>query len=428
MRKFNLSFFMAVILISILFSCRKDQFAGDEQPNLDSIAPVARASSSIADRPMAATILGKQKQNPFSVKNMKIALDTLLAYAKKTGDRHLKSAENIKIEPTDLYVRFLPADSMQYNQLFADSTLTLFDIPLDYEIKKLGDYYHDSTVTSPYTWYYTTVKPDYVFPENIKHEILSELFIIEHHPDYTEEDIKDTANLKSAHVNTPIDQDICNALYVVSFKLTGNEQELNTNTRHLKSYDRKCKRRCIWRWCWTSCKTYYYPDGYIKIQKPNRKTEGLKGVKVRMWRWFSYADAITDSMGYYRSKASFKKIWIGNDIYYKIIFKGKGYRSNNRWTFKKTIFGADTWWKDSYGMGVHHPYGHSMTFSPYSAYWGICILNNAVYEYIDYAKKDGVSLPPYHLDIAAKRSSNYTSGAPLLKNHFNFSLVKENPG
>lgn len=67
---------------------------------------------------------------------MLIALDSLKQYAtEENSEPYLKSAETIEIYPTDLYVRFLPNDSIQYNNLTSNTTLTLFDTPLDYEIE-----------------------------------------------------------------------------------------------------------------------------------------------------------------------------------------------------------------------------------------------------------------------------------------------------
>lgn len=423
-----LSYFtVATVLMGGGTSCQNDDMTGipidGETEQLES------SSFSIAERDERPTILGKQKENPFSVDNMQIALDSLKAYANEENSAiYLKSAEEVEVYPTDLYVRFLPKDSAEYNTLTSDTTLALFDIPLDYEIVQLGEYYQDSTVIGDYTWLYTTVKPDYSFPENIEHELLSELFIIENSEDYTEEIIEDTTVvLKSASGRGLITQDICNALYAISFTLTGNENELNSceeEELQTKATYRNCWRRCIgrrwWRICWTTCDTYYYPDGKISLQTPNGDV-GLKGVKVRMWRWFQYTDAYTNSSGRYYSRAKFNKLWIGNDIRYKIIYDCK--RGSNSWKFKKSIAGAAVLWRDSYGMGRHSPDGHDMTFYTNSAYWGRGVLNNAIYDYIGYASREGIALPPRSLDIADKNDDDFTSSAPLLKRHFNWSLV-----
>lgn len=135
-------------------------------------------------------ILGEKINNPYSLKNMIAALDTL----KKHPDQHsscLKapssSLDEIVIEPTDLYVRVLPADSIQYLQLMHDSTLILFDYPLDYQKEQTGDYYKDPSVSGKYTWLYTTVPVGYQSPYGINFEIIEELFIPQHSKYYSEE-------------------------------------------------------------------------------------------------------------------------------------------------------------------------------------------------------------------------------------------------
>ena len=428
-----LKLFLHCLIFSGLFtfySCKKEEFKTTNSDNVQHLK--SSASFSRETRTAQPTILGRQKENPFSVENMRIALDTLIAYAKTSDSIGINPelARQVRIIPTDLYVRFLPADSTQYNKLIADTNLVLFDIPLDYEIKQLGDYYHDPSSTTPYTWYYTTVKPGYRPPAGINYELLSELFIIENSPDYTEEIIEGTTEIpRGSSGGSVIDQNICNALYAISFTLTGNEDELSQDTEPTpRATTTNCTKKCIgkswWKVCWTVCDTYYNPDGYIKVETPSGDV-GFKGVKVRMWRWFSYADAITNSSGYYYCTARFNKILVGNSINYKLIYECK--RDNNSWTFNKSIAGAACLWRDSYGLGFHSPDGHSMTFCTNSDYWGRAVLSNAIYDYIGYAVVDGIALPPAHLDIADKQSNKLTSSAPLLKNHVNWSLVYAYP-
>ena len=49
------------------------------------------------------------------------------------------------VRTTDLYVRFLPENEEQYQQLQA-LDIRLIDHPVDYQILKEGDYYHDPSV------------------------------------------------------------------------------------------------------------------------------------------------------------------------------------------------------------------------------------------------------------------------------------------
>lgn len=173
-----------LILSFSIIACKKD-LENSKPEDVQNIPVSTDPTLSYETRAKQPLILGQQKNNPFSVQNMKIALDSLRAYAKDDddGSMRLKSLSEIEVKPTDLYVRFLPLDSNQYKTLMGDTTLTLFDFPLDYEIKQNGDFYHDSTITTPYTWQYTTVKPGFTPPTGIKYEVLSELFIVENSED-----------------------------------------------------------------------------------------------------------------------------------------------------------------------------------------------------------------------------------------------------
>ena len=166
--------FLVLALIGILmYSCQKDdEFKKYNQEDFISISE---------PRPENITRLGKKLENPYSVANMQRALDTILKEVKKVESYQAKSfqqsAEQIEIKKTDLYVRFLPKDSLELNLLETDSTLVLFDHPLDYEIEHEGEYYHDPEIPEDQiSWQYSVVKPNYVFPV-VRYEVLSDLFI-----------------------------------------------------------------------------------------------------------------------------------------------------------------------------------------------------------------------------------------------------------
>jgi len=114
-------------------------------------------------------VLGKKLNNPFAVENMRTAYQNLKASGTKTLD--------VDIKTNFLYVKFLPKNINEYDLLTLDSTLELFDYPLDYELKEGGTYYHDPQINAKdITWQYCAVPVDYKFP-NIYHETIAELFI-----------------------------------------------------------------------------------------------------------------------------------------------------------------------------------------------------------------------------------------------------------
>lgn len=50
-----------------------------------------------------------------------------------------KSVQSNPISTTHYDVRFLPADTAQYNKLKNDTTLRMYPYPLDYEVGEAGD-------------------------------------------------------------------------------------------------------------------------------------------------------------------------------------------------------------------------------------------------------------------------------------------------
>lgn len=111
-------------------------------------------------------VLGEKLDNPYTLKNMQRALDTLL---------HLKGInESIELEPTDYYVKFQPTDTTEYRALY-EQGFELFDYPLDYEIINNGESYHDPSVPDgQITWQYTVI-PDNQLTETVKYDKIYEL-------------------------------------------------------------------------------------------------------------------------------------------------------------------------------------------------------------------------------------------------------------
>lgn len=110
---------ITAIVAFALTSCEKIETDNNLQENSINSTIDINASRSI--RPV---ILGNQKQNPFSLENMKIALDTLKGIVEQSDQEVIKSKsmEEVELEATDLYVRFMPEDSTQFQKLINDTT------------------------------------------------------------------------------------------------------------------------------------------------------------------------------------------------------------------------------------------------------------------------------------------------------------------
>ena len=229
-------------------------------------------------------------------------------------------SEDLTIETTDLYVRFLPADSLEINALDADTTLNLYDYPLDFEIEQVGHWYHDPSIPDHLpTYQYTVVKPDYQFPDTIQHELLAELFIPENHPDFVEPDSVASSGRTLSTLSTL--SDLLLQMETMSLLATGNLPE-----EEQQLAEQNANGRTNWFWNnWFPPK--WNPDGYVRVrERSGGITRGwlpVKGVRVRARRWFTIRTDYTDSRGYYRI-SSFRR-----PVNYSVVFQTSDVKITN---------------------------------------------------------------------------------------------------
>lgn len=266
------------------------------------------------------------------------------------------------IEPTDLYVRFLPQDSLQLNALKSDYDLELFDYPLNIELPEDAVYQDPTIPEGSFTWLYTTVKPDFTFPKEIPHEIIEECYI-----PADDEEISPT---RGGIINV---EDA--AFLSLGYAL--EEQEPETRK----------KRR---------------PEGTIRVYDDYaNKYVPVKGVKIRCHRFIKWSTTFTDESGHYTMDSKFRF-----GPHYAIVF-------DNRKDF-------DIWgnWgpiaRANLNMGWHGNRGYSRDINAGSFAWDWAAANNAAYDYYKMCEETGIAKPPRNLKIwVFKRWS--TSATPMLR-------------
>lgn len=198
--------------------------------------------------------LGEKLSDPYTVENIKTALSKVCPT--KAGE--------IDIKPTDLYVRFLPKDDAEFDDLTARG-LYLLDHPMDYRILREGDYYQDPSLDEEaITWQYAVVDRDFVFPESIQYEVLDECYISENDP--------------VTRASSGIDWD---EVERVAYELTGNAG--------------------LWAGPTRAGEEEAYPHGRITIQDSSKddKPFGVAGVRVTCNSFVKFASGYTDRDGYY---------------------------------------------------------------------------------------------------------------------------------
>jgi len=140
-------------MIMMLFGCNKGEEGG--------FTTATSGSKAARDESFR---MGEKLNNPYTVENMLIAQDSLLAIGQ------LK--EPINIYATHLYVQLFPSDSSDMNRILADTTLHLFPYPLDYEIEGEGSFEVQEGETPEV---YTVVPVGYDFP--VDYKVIDECFI-----------------------------------------------------------------------------------------------------------------------------------------------------------------------------------------------------------------------------------------------------------
>ena len=343
--KNNHKFSILLLLLAVLISgCQKDFI---ETNNESYIAPV---------EPENLMKLGKKLDNPYDISVMKEAFKNITEVSKTGklgGHRSMKiitdqegdTLEFVEI-PEDVirvthkYVRFKPRNQEEMDAITGDSTLVLFDHPLDYEIEEEGDYYHDPEVhdTLP-TPQYATVKISQQLNDTIPFEILSELYLPEEDaildPELLDDPdndqvvtVEETTTSKSNPLTSKAwDKQalksfankgktkekvlMMDALVAEAFRLTNNEVEEDDNEDKMFQIGSGQTSR------WFGRRKKWTPEGTIQTydNRLGRKI-ALEGVKVKGWRWFTRRSAITNSSGYYRMGRVRKKYFK-----YRIVFE-----------------------------------------------------------------------------------------------------------
>ena len=289
-------------------------------------------------------VLGSQLEDPYSVDNITKALSSV--YPTKAG--------RVLVEPTDLYVRFLPKDEGEMERL-EELGIQLIDHPVDYEIVREGDWYHDPELDAEsITWQYAVVRKDFDLPEGIRTEVLDECYIPEHDQSTKAEGID------------------WEAVEMESYRLTGNQDMLAPQTK--------------------SGASSVKPSGRITIRDPEYSDEpfGVKGVRVSCNTFVKFANAYTDEDGNYQMSVSFT-----SKPRYRLVFRNsKGFAIG----FNLIVSPAS-----SSTLGTAEPKGvdADITETSERKLFLRSVVNNAGYDYYSEceSKDYKMKMPPTNLRI-----------------------------
>lgn len=342
---------ISVVLVAIvLMSCSKESFRTGR--GLD--------YSYGRDIPHNMIVLGDRLENPYTTENMSKALHSL----------YPTRADRVDVKATNLYVRFLPADDSEYEQL-RGLGLDMMDHPLDYDIAVEGDWYHDPSVPeNKVTWQYAVVPHGFDFPD-IRYELIDECYIAENDPG-TRADGIDWQEVERE-----------------AYRLTGNEGRLAEPL--------------------TRASGKMVPAGRITIEDKDYKGGqpfGVSGVRVSCNSFVKFDQAYTDRDGYYQMEKSFS-----SDIRYRLIFKNeKGFSIG----FNLVLVPASV-----STLGKSSPEGVSVTVTEDSEdkLFRRCAVNNAAYDYITRCNPDDMDIAAPPQDIRFWIFNGLESSSAVMLHH-----------
>lgn len=338
------------LMLLVFVSCSKDGPSGPDTGNLYTDPGYTLSHDMI--------VLGEQLENPYKTENVRRAYTSLYPTRSRND-----------ISTTDLYVRFLPKDSSEYEAL-EDLGLELVDHPVDYAVIVDGDYYQDPSVgEDDITWQYTVVPADFEFPD-IRYEILDECFLAD-------------GNITTRSGET-VDWE---ALEAEAYRITGNADRLVPKSKASKSK----------------------PAGRITIideHADGGKPFGVAGVRVRCNTFVKIATAYTDRDGYYQMQKNFSA-----KVNYRLVFKNE---KNFAIGFNLVIVPAST-----SALGKADPQGLSVTVSKSSdsKLFNRCVVNNAAYDYISRCADDDMDIASPPSDLRIWLFSGMTASSAVMVHH-----------
>ena len=360
----------------------------------------------------------KKLQNPYTVKNMRKALENIKIKLKKKQISGKRSISNLNISTSHYYIKFKPENEEQEGIIKRDSSMVLSDYPLDYEFT--DDYLKNrpELPEGKLPTYWVAVPIGKTLPSNVPYEIIEELYIPEEDATFNSE-IKESkkGGTRKGEIND--NEDVLRHLLNEAYALTDNEEDLlkdsNDQSRWffgskwypsgtLKIWDDNVGNSTTTASVFSHWEYYYCGgsggdgNGNIDIQrfKPTNecrravyktvtntvkgKYVPLVGAQVLIRQWFTVRKGITDQNGYFktssvRGKATYIVQWeryqysIRNGSLFQAETRGPKV-SNQVWNH--SIKGGD----DEYHGMIHtaaHTYYYGSRFGltspPTNSFW-----------------------------------------------------------
>ncbi|WP_133298089.1 hypothetical protein [Candidatus Ornithobacterium hominis] len=272
----------AVISLTV-FSCNQDDLRENEEKTVETEV----SQNETQEYHGKELILGKQKENPYSLANMQKTVNIIAT------TRRANLLKQTKLKPTHQYVVFVPE-----NQEHLETLLKLVDskkyvtrsYPMDYEIEQYGEEYVDKRAKSKeLPVLYASIPVTDKLPD-VPYEKLEDLYLTDNEND-PDDLVEATAIfLTEKPENIKITG---RGLQTKADRITQLKEELDLpgGIQSIRLFGRK-----------------YYPEGNVLVYDTNvDKNVPVRNTEIEIYNWFFNSYCYTDDNGHFRSKERYSR-------------------------------------------------------------------------------------------------------------------------
>lgn len=338
----------------------------------------------------------KESVNPYSLKIMRQALDSLMVKTKSDVE-----GEGAEMDATDYYVRICPMDTASISALM-NMDVELFDYPLDCEYEDDAEFYYDPDTLDENNndWFYTAISSEY------------ELVELPYDNNEDEEEPEDTGSYPEYGIiiegGDTVIVEMIDSCYIPDHdigtksisKFRVSPHELEAMAYHIAGVE----------YHGLTTKTSTNTQGHVYYSENESEVLPIKGVKVRVQKFVAWSTTYTDSNGHFAISRNWNKPNIS------ILFDNvKGFTIWGNWAFLAPAAFTTS--------SCSNPGAYYKRFKRQDNYpqWSWAAVNNATYDYYEKCAHDpdwnGINTPPDNLKIWCFRMDAFSgmSSAPMFK-------------
>lgn len=375
---------IATIILMTVASCQQDDII---KQNINE-KPVAETSKQ--ENQDGKLILGKKRENPYSLKNMQKAVNIVSNTAKRGV------LKKTKLKATHYYVVFLPENEKHMNTLrkIVDSEKYVCrSHPMDYEVIQHGAEYKDKrTKDINFPVLYASIPVSDPMP-NVPYEKLEDLYLTNN--DNDSDELLESASLfltdNIGNINLTARKTITEKGREAILK-----EELNKKEGEPQAF-------------WWIFRKRYYPQGRVMVQNTTTNSyDPVRNTRIQIYNWFFNSHCYTNNNGYFRSSERYSREM---GVYF---------------TWRSSTATIRTHWNELIGIRVSDKIGNisrgnnGKTFNigswdPHK--WSKATTHNAIQKFNDYMARVGIGQRIRDLNIWVFNDAKGRGAAPMLRKY-----------